>query len=108
MVDAHKYSHTAHHTGPLPLELVWFTQTAVNTRVEEPDHCCRRERERERERVSTEHRREKQAHRFTEVTRSTCLLFCIDVKVTGFTDTKGFLSGPLMHTLKKSSVFHLF
>lgn len=40
MVDAHKYSHTAHHIGPLPLELVWLAQLSVDAGVQEANHCC--------------------------------------------------------------------
>lgn len=51
MVDAHKHGHAAHHTGPLPLELVRLAQAAVDARVQQPDHCWGREkRERESER----------------------------------------------------------
>lgn len=41
MVDTDKYSHAAHHTRPLPLELVWFAEPTVDAGVQQPDHCCR-------------------------------------------------------------------
>lgn len=37
VVDAHKHGHAAHHTGPLPLELVWLAQPAVDARVQQAD-----------------------------------------------------------------------
>lgn len=40
MVDAHEHGNAAHHTGPLPLELVRLAEAAVDAGVQQPDHRC--------------------------------------------------------------------
>lgn len=40
MVDTNKYSHTSHHTRPLPLELVRFTKSSVDAGIQHSNHGC--------------------------------------------------------------------
>jgi hypothetical protein len=42
MVDANEHGHTAHHTGPLPLELVGLAEPTVNAWIQQTDHCWER------------------------------------------------------------------
>lgn len=41
MVDANEHSDASHDTGPLPLELVWLSQMAVEAGIQQANNSCR-------------------------------------------------------------------
>lgn len=40
VVDTNEHCDAPHDAGPLPLELVWFSQMAVQTGIQKADNSC--------------------------------------------------------------------
>lgn len=40
VVDTNEHSNAPHYAGPLPLELVWLPQMAVQAGIQQADNSC--------------------------------------------------------------------